>query len=314
MSDAKSPMMMRKSMHRTTLDGPMQGAKRRKVPIKPTAEKPMIISASELGSFLRCRLQWNWGYRVGIQSRKFSQPQAIGIIVHDGRDHWYRERKRTVKGMARIADRIIGEIKFPIERKDRDLARAMLVGYAAWAKGTHDKSDRAIGKRRVRPEFEFCLPLFEDGSVLIRGKIDDMFRPTIYKNTLAMDEMKTKNGIDFDMLDLNVQMTTYLWAMSVQFPQFERYQAYRTIGRRQMPGPRVKAPLFGRSDAIERDPADLRLWLKDTRNIVRDMMDAAIYPTATDRCKWDCDFYRLCLVRSDKADLEDLITAEYNRK
>lgn len=316
MGDAKSHMMMRKSIHRTVLDGPLQGSQRMKLPFKPTPKNPMIVSASEIGSFLRCRLQWNWRHRVGLESTKMAAPRAIGILFHDGKDHWYREpsKKRTPELMDRIARSVIKAASFPVEPKDKELTRAMLVGYASWVLANHDKSDRAIGKRKVNPEFEFSLPLVEDGSILVRGKIDEWFKPTIFRNTIALEETKTKNAIEFDMLDLNAQLTTYIWALSEKFPQYDEYQAFRTVARRQMPGPRVKAPLFGRSDAVVRDPDDLKMWVKDTRRIVRDMMDAAIYPTPTDRCKWDCDFYNLCLVRSNKQDLTDVIHSEFITK
>lgn len=305
-----------KSIHRTLLDGPLQGSNRMKLPFMPTPEHPMIISASEIGSFLRCRLQWNWKYRVGLETKISGAPRAIGTYVHAGKDLWYQQprAKRTPKMMAKLARKAIRDAKLKnVDAKDRRLAEAMLVGFAEWATGNHDKSDRAIGKRDVMPEWAFCLPLFKDRSVFVRGYIDERFKPTTYKNTLAMDESKTRKDLKMDMLDLNNQITVYLWAMQKEFPGFERYLGWRTAMRRQMPGPRVKAPLFAR-EFVERDEEELRMWELDTRRIVKDMLDAAIYPTKTDHCRWDCDFYKLCLIRANKADLKSIIRSEYNAK
>jgi hypothetical protein len=314
-----------KSIHRTNLNGPIQGSKRMKVPFKPTPEHPMIVSASELHQFLRCRLQWNWSKRVGLVSKKEAPPRVNGILVHAGKEGWYAlpRAERTPESMRQTALTHIKGIKeVKVDAKARDLAVAMLTGLAGWVREDHDKSDRAIGKRDVYPEWEFCLPILEDKSVLIRGKVDELFLPTVYKGVLAMDETKTKNSIDFDMLDLNNQMTTYLWAMftaATEYPEllpaplrkrFKRFIAWRTVLRRQMPGPRVKAPLFGR-EMVERNEDEIALWVKDTRRTITDMLDAAIYPNKTDHCRWDCDFYNLCILRSDPAALKDVIESEY---
>lgn len=306
-------LMYKKSIHRTNLDGPLQGSKRMKLPFRPTPEKPMIVSVSELGSFLRCRLQWNWSYRVGLKTKAEAMPRTNGILVHAGKEGFYGlpRKKRTPQAMQKMAKKAIDEMKeVKVDTKARDLATAMLVGYAEWVTSDHDKSDRAIGKNTIKAEFPFCLPLVEDGSVMLRGYVDEVFEPTIYKGVLAMDETKTKNQIDFDMLDLNNQMSAYLWALQEKWPGYKRYLGWRTVLRRQMPGPRVKAALFGR-EFVERNPEEIRMWLLDTRRTVKDMLDAAIYPHKTDRCRWECDLYKLCLVRSDKGLLQEIIESEF---
>jgi hypothetical protein len=77
-----------------------------------------------------------------------------------------------------------------------------------------------------------------------------------------------------------------------------------------MPGPRVKAPLFAR-ETIERTPEELIMWEQDTRRVVRDMLDAAIYPTRRESCRYDCDFYELCLARGNKHDLQEIIHEQF---
>lgn len=313
------------SIHRQQLSKKLQGADRMTLPFRPTPDNPMIISISELQSFQRCRQQWHWSKRVGLQSTKIGMPRVNGILVHSGKESFYRlpRKKRTLQRMQRVAGKAFDKVtEVPVEKKDRDLAHAMLLGYVEWVNGDHDFSDRAIGKRQVFPEWEFVLPLVADRSILIRGKIDELFEPTIYKGVLAMDETKTKNGISFDMMDLDAQLTTYLWAMwkAPQIPdwplpeplrkRYKRYIAWRTVLRRQMPGPRVKAPLFGR-ESIERDPAELELWELDTRRAITDMLDAAIYPSKRESCRYECDYYELCLVRASKEDMKAIIEEKY---
>lgn len=318
-----------KSIHRTSLDGPLQGAPRMKAPFEPTPDEPLILSTSEIAQFLRCRLQWNWDKRVGLRSKKVSKERVNGIIAHAAKEEFYKleRRERTPEAMATAVKSVAQKItEVPVNAKDRELAHAMLTGYARWVRGDHEQSDRAIGKRHVIPEWMFVLPLVKDRSILIRGKIDELFEPTIYRRVLAMDETKTKNQIAFDMMDMDAQLTTYLWAMwkatttemcPLPHPfhqrRYDRFIAWRTVLRRQMPGPRVKAALFAR-EPIERSEDDLIMWEKDTLRTVRDMLDAAIYPTRRRDCKWDCDFYELCLARGNKHDMEAIIAEQYTIK
>jgi len=319
-----------KSIHRTKLDGPLQGAPRMEKPFEPTPDEPLIISASEIGQFLRCRLQWNWDKRVGIVSRKVSAPRVNGILVHASKEEFYKlsRDQRDVDGMEKSAKAAFKKVKeVPINSKDRELATAMLLGYTKWIRSKkNENNDRAIGKRIVVPEWQFVLPLVKDRSILIRGKIDEMFEPTIYKRVLAMDETKTKNGIGFNMMDLDAQLSTYMWAMwrastdefcplppPFTHRRYDRLIAWRTVLRRQMPGPRVKAPLFGR-ESIERTPEELIMWERDTLRIVRDMLDAAIYPSKRESCSYDCDFYNLCLVRGNKRDVRNIIKEQFTLK
>lgn len=330
MSKYAQRLFFAKSIHRTELDGPLMGAPRRKKPFEPTPDEPLIVSASEIGQFERCRLQWNWEKRVGLRSTKVSPPRVNGIMVHAGKEEFYAlpRKKRTTDAMERSAKRAFKKIKeVPINDKDRELATAMLLGYTEWVKNDeNENSDRNIGKRVVVPEWQFVLPLVKDRSILIRGKIDEMFEPTIYKRVLALDETKTKNGISFDMMDLDAQLTTYLWTMwkastdkRCPLPEpfrgrkYDRFIAWRTVLRRQMPGPRVKAPLFGR-ESIERTEDELRMWETDTLRIVRDMLDAAIYPNKNESCRFNCDFYQLCLARGNKSDMLAIIEEQFTSK
>ncbi|MCA1830880.1 MAG: PD-(D/E)XK nuclease family protein [Actinobacteria bacterium] len=320
-------LFFQRSIHRTELDGPLQGAPRMKEPFVPTPNNPLIISPSEIAQFLRCRLQWNWDKRVGLRSKKVSMPRVNGIIVHAAKEEFYQltRAERTPEGMQRAAKAAFKNVKeVPVTSKDRELASAMLDGYTRWVRHPdNENNDRSIGKREVFPEWQFVLPLVKDRSILIRGKIDELFEPRIYKRVLAMDESKTKNSISFDMMDMDSQLTTYLWAMwkasttgecplpkPLQSRRYDRYIAWRTVLRRQMPGPRVKAALFAR-ESIERSPDDLIMWERDTLRIVRDMLDAAIYPTRRESCRYDCDFYELCLVRGNKHDLKAIIEEQY---
>lgn len=315
-----------KSIHRQTLDGPLRGSARMKIPFKPTPANPLILSTSELGDFLRCRLRWNWRYRVGLRRRTVGMEQGVGLLVHQAREVWYREapKDRTIKRMEKIIQKLLFKSELTLSEDDRRkmhaLAKAMSAGYAEWVLSKHDRSDAAIGLRQATAHTEdfFSFPLAKDGSVLYRGKMDLRYEPTSLKKTLAGEEAKTRGQISFDMLDLSDQLSAYLANLRHNHPGYKRYIMWRTVLRRQLPGPRVKAALFAR-ESIERTDEEIEVWLRDTRRKAMDILDAAIYPTQTDRCAWDCDFYKLCVLRAgatkqDKEDFEDTLNSEYERK
>lgn len=324
-----NPQDYAKSIHKLDTAGiPILGGKRMKFPIRPTPERPMYVSTSELGSFLRCRLQWHWGSRLGMRRKGMKAEQGIGILVHNAREQWYvlPPRKRTVDAMERIAKKQVFKHGAEIQDsknlsadKARALVRAMSIGYAEWALGDHDVSDEAIGlhsAKDIQTEQMFTFPLVKDGSIIFRGKMDLRYTPTIFKKTMVVEEAKTRGGISFEMMDLSDQLSAYVAGMMHHYPKMKRYIAWRTVLRRQMPGPRVTAPLFGR-ESIERGPDEIHVWLTDVRRKVTDMLDAAIYPTQTDSCKWDCDLYNLCVMRStgsDTNDVAEVAQSEFERR
>lgn len=281
-----------------------------------TRKNPLIISVSELGAFLRCRQRWYLGYMAGLRRKSEGSPlRAIGISVHDILEQWYLipySTRYTPDAMARVVGKRIKLLKDMGIRDPK--VRAMVVdmcnGYARWAR----KDDKRIGLRECAPEEWFELPLTEDGAIVVRGKIDNRFEPRVLKKTLACQETKTKGGFDVALLDLNFQLTTYLWAMKEKYPGYRRYQAYYTILRRMRPGPRVKNPLFFRTEGLERSPEEIDRWVADVRLMASDILAGPrIYPNVQDSCKWDCDFFNPCLLRGDPPNLKHVLKSEYTR-
>jgi ATP-dependent helicase/DNAse subunit B len=282
--------------------------------VNPTPAHPLIVSVSELSAFLRCRSRWYWSYLAGLRRKTDSREyRSIGIIVHDTLEQWHGLQPKIRYG--KQGRRLIGvfvnvELKkatgFVLDEKMRVMVRAMVIGYAAWAR----MEDREIGLRECAPEEWFDLPLTKDGSIIVRGKIDNRFEPVTLKRTMAMQEFKTKSKIDFSMIDLNFQLSTYLWALRQKFPKHRRYIAYHTILRRQMPGPRVTAALFSRT-MVERTDQEIDRWVRDVQSIAADMVAPRIYPNVQPSCQWDCDFYNPCLLRSEPRDLKFVLKSEY---
>lgn len=285
--------------------------RQRKV-IMPTAKNPLIISASELRDWLRCRVKHHWRHQMRLVPKTGTENLSIGLLVHIILEKWYslQWRERSVKNMRRIAKKILrGTVPEELKIEDLELIEAMTVGYADWAK----EEDAEIGLRECIPERWFAHPLTRDKSIIVRGKIDNVFEPKEFRRVLGCHEYKTKAQIKVDVVEMMLQITIYLWALRKEFPKYKRYVAYYNVLRKQLPGPRVKAALFHR-EAVERSDEEIEQWEDDTARSCLDMLGGAVYPNPMDACSWDCDFRMPCLQRSDPSALRASLKREYKLK
>lgn len=279
---------------------------------KPTPENPLIVSASELSDFLRCRVKWLWRHYHRLTPIGGVVPLAFGGLGHSVMEGWYgipEWKDRTTKAMRKAAKKVLGGTRpEELSLKDLELLEAMTVGYAAWAR----PRDRALKMRNVQVERWFDLPL-GDGSVRVRGKIDVVFRQASLRSTMAALEHKFKAAIKLDTVETISQLSVYLWALRQLYPGEKRYIAHYNVLRKQMPGPRVKADLFAR-EAVERSNDEIAQWEIDTTRTAKDMLDAAIYPNPMESCSFDCDFKIPCLLRGSPGDLRHVLKSHYKTK
>jgi hypothetical protein len=299
------------SIHRG-LESPIIGsAQRHDNPPTPTAERPIIISASELRDFLRCRVMWNWRHQARLETVERNDNLAIGTVVHAGKEAWYKLPfpQRSDKAMAKIARKVVRDKQVEqLNTEHRELVEAMLNGYAAWA----TVQDREDGLVEAFPEEWFDLPLNDEQTIRIRGKLDLRFQPKGRKKVMSMVESKTRASIKVEFIEMNLQCSVYLWALQQRFPKCTEFEGHFQVLRKQLPGPRVTAPLFNR-ESFTRTTEELEQWRIDAIAAAWDMLDAAIYPNPMDSCAWSCDYKNPCLLRGSP-ELHDILTTEYQPK
>jgi hypothetical protein len=258
---------------------------------------------------------WNWRHQVRIERLRRSDNLAIGTVFAKGQDLWYQRpyEKRGPKGMKKIAHDVVRDTAVEqLSTEHRELVEAMLNGYAAWAR----VEDRETGIVEAFPEEEFDLPLSPKGEIRIRGRLDLRFQPKGRTKVMAVMENKTRSSFRDDLLEMNLQGTIYMWALwqrsATEWPKVTELEGYWNRARKQMPGPRVTAPLFDR-ERFSRTVDELMQWQTDAIHAAWDMWDAAIYPNPMDSCSWSCDYKEPCMLRG-APELETILATEYKTK
>lgn len=309
--------MYTRSMHKLDKPSLLASSDRRTKVVRPTPENPLIISASELSEFLRCRVKHHWGYQCKLQPISSRVPLVMGSKGHEILERYYLSpvERRTPKRINAIAKKIMAKTSVKeLPAEDKELLTAMVTGYSRYFNDKNvEYSDPNIGVGQCWPEDSFILPLVADGSILVRGKLDVRFFPSSLKNTVGTLESKFKKTISYDNVENMLQLSVYLWALRMKFPKMKRFVVYYQILRKQLPGPRVKAALYYR-DMIERDADEVDQWALDAGRQALDMLDGAVYPNPQDSCSWSCDFRDPCLLRGDKSGLKHVLTTQYQRR
>lgn len=305
-----------RSMHKVAKPSLLASSERRVGIPRPTAKNPLIVSASELGNFLRCRVRHHWGDQMKLVPIQYSSPRGIGTLGHQILAAFYAlpHEQRTPKAMKRIAQKLCRNTKIlemPVEEKD--LLIAMTTGYSEWINTDADYSDRVIGLRETVQEQAFTLPITDDKSILVRGKMDIVFPVHSLKKTVGFLESKFKGQIKKSEAETRLQHSVYHYALRCLFPDMKRYISYPQILRKQMPGPRVTAALFWR-DSIERDINEVDQWRIDTGRQAMDMVDGAVYPNPMESCDYACDFTIPCLLRGDPSAVKHVLKTQYKER
>ena len=186
--------------------------------------KEVLLRNSERQSFLRCRLQWWWGWEEGLQLLTSKPALTFGDLVHQCLERYYQKgRKRgphPSKTFRVVYDKWTKEngYSFGMKVKDnddeelvwtkaRDLGIAMLDGYVEHY-GAEDHIEVIV------PEMPFRVPLYhpKNGSYVVTavGKLDAVYRDhSKKKKPLGVIDHKTAASIQTGHLTLDEQAGTY---------------------------------------------------------------------------------------------------------
>lgn len=215
------------------------------------------ITNSERQTFLMCQLKHHYAYEECLTPKRKSPALWTGTHVHHGLDLFYQGKADYLQ---QVADSIDAELVLAREQypnlwpedeekldKERALVLAMLEGWPAFV--AENDLDREFEIVATELEFSMRLPTpkGKPSYCIFRGKVDGIARH-IPTGSLFLMEHKTAAQVGdsyIEQLQRDAQVPAYMAGVR------ECY-GYHTIGciynilRKQMPGPRVKAPLYYR--------------------------------------------------------------------
>jgi hypothetical protein len=204
--------------------------------------EPYVIRTSERTNFKKCRQYWDFTsqLRNNLESTRMNHNLAFGIAVHVGMEHFYlpeeyhqdlllrtnsavvafveendRQKRAEEEATGGISDERVEEYE---ERAV--LGAGMLRRYAEWA----DPQDKELGLKPIAVEWKFQIPVYDRWSnpLIVNG------RPVVYQlrvdmvaehgdGTVWIWDHKTAGALgDIDHLELDIQLSSYMWALAVK--------------------------------------------------------------------------------------------------
>lgn len=265
---------------------------------------PLFISYSDIDNFLTCRRLWRWDFVDDIRKpESLTNALATGHRVHAGIEHYYRTgNDPTVEHdrLARLALTELEDAEAPPWEIDK-LMESMIVGrnccklHHEWLAetGADDEYDVVDVEQVVE------APIL-DGRVILRGKVDKLFRRKD-NGMLVVDDTKTEGswgGGTRVMMERSYQHWCYLIALRLSRPDEMVGAAQYTVIRKVKKIPstpttplvsRFRVPGTTRSTAFK---------LRQIEAVCGEMLSAIpdgdlCYPSPGRACTW-CDYRHPC--------------------
>lgn len=301
------------------------------------------LSNSEMQEFRRCKRKWYLHHYRRLAKRAGDKPGSalsIGNYVHDALAAYYdlTEPVHPVEYAEAALELAIKE--FPARedeyRKEFDLVRAMLAGYLEWLEDTGADADLTV----TGSEQKVMVPLRRaDGSelgVTLLSKLDAPVERKSDGHRLAL-EHKTTGSLDapqigyrIDSQFLTEHLARFLHHMEEGATAEEAYNECSGILvnliKKVKRTSSAKPPFYARVD-VPHNIHELRNHWRHVVTVAADIaateaaLDAGADhhdvapPTAIpDRCKWECEFFRVCPMADDGSDFEGALEAIYEQR
>jgi hypothetical protein len=301
------------------------------------------LSNSEMKVWRRCRRQWYLSHHRRLKKRVGDNPGSalsVGNLVHDALAAYYDPTSPVDPvGYASAALDIAIE-EHPSEetalRKEHELVDAMLKGYLEWLTETGEDSNLRItgSEQTVR------VPLRRaDGSetgVVLLSKLDAPVERISDGQKLALEHKTTGDldapliGYRIDSQFLTEHLARFLHDIEQGATPEEAYNACSGILvnllKKVKRTAKAKPPFYARID-VPHNIHELRNHWKHVVQVAAEIADAerrlnegedhhfVAPPTSIpDRCKWDCEFFRVCPLADDGSDFEGALNAIYEER
>ena len=284
---------------------------------------PVVITHSDISRFLQCRRLWHWSYVKDWQPKlKLHGPLSLGSRVHAAIEQHYAsggtadpKAYHDELGMLDVDtytsfDRPSWELDQLYE--DIIIGRNCVVAYMEWLADTGaDAPFETVAVEHISE-----APLL-DGKVLLRGKVDTLFRNRD-DGTLVIHDLKTSTawqGSQREILERSYQHHCYIITESVANPTQYISGAMYTVVKKVLnlgrvattPVERFRVPATTRQAPYKR--AQIEAICLDMLRVMEDGSEP--YPTPQQACRW-CEYAAPCELQDENpAAAEALLRIEY---
>ena len=268
---------------------------------------PVVITHSDIASYLRCRRAWAWGF---VQDEKKPErpvgAAALGTRVHSGLEAYYKSGDDPVEEHDRLAKAAITYLEttdapgWEIDQlyTEMIIGRNCIISHQDWLAASGADAEFEV----VDVEQKLEAPIL-GGRVILRGRVDIRFR-SMNDNMIYTNDWKTSSaqGSVREGFERSYQSPIYIALTALQPDAEPVGGAYYTVIRKTKNLARATRPLVERF----RVPATRRTAeakMKQIEAICEDMLVTAArveagdlacaYPSPMDSCRW-CSYKQPC--------------------
>lgn len=297
---------------------------------------PLRVSNSELQTWKECHRKWWLAYYAGLrldsEHDELHGARSLGSRIHDALEHYYTKDTPVLEYLREMYQKA-EEYAVATGRQDQlealwkeyDLAHAMMSGYMDWveAEGIDDGIDVVATEDTL--EVKTNIP-----GVKLRGKLDQRVVRKSDQARLFRD-FKTVGNLTSPtkMLHMDEQMMTYHlleYLDSLQKtggePQWRTDGALYTMLRKVKRTASANPPFYGQVEVRHNIETIKSMWMRVIKEIeeifdARMQLDAGaepryvVYPRPNGDCSWKCDFFPICPMFDDGANVKGMIEAYY---
>lgn len=298
------------------------------------------MSNSQLRTWKRCRRKYWLTYVRKLKIKRYAKTGArqLGTRVHAALEQYYSlegegGRLAALSHLQMLCNQEIGEATdengmadpdlISAIEKEHGLAVAMVTGYCDWVAEEGADSDLEIVATEVALQVASPVP-----GVDLIGKLDATLRKRSTGEEGFLDH-KTVGDLNSPLKTLGVDEQFRMYALMQRLLAEQmgrkpvRFQVYNMLKKSKRTAA-AKPPFFSRYEVYISDGELRSFWdrlygeITDILNFEKrisaapDQHRVIAYPSPTNECSWDCDFYGVCPLFDDPAaDPEYVVSQNY---
>jgi hypothetical protein len=307
------------------------------------------LSNSEMAVWRRCPRRWYLSHHLRLKKKAGDEPGSalsIGNSYHDALAAYY-DPKNPVNPVEYVeAAYSLAITEHPSEEKEllkeKELLLAMTKGYLEWLAETGEDSNLIVqgSEQTVRVPLRSAdgepitlangetLHLLSKLDAPVERKSDGLKLALEHKTTGSLDE--PLGGYRIDAQFLTEHLARFLQAIEDGWTPEDAYASCSGIlvnlAKKVKRTAAAKPPFYKRVDVIH-NIHELRNHWKHVVQIAYEIADAEMRLNAgeshqsvcrptpiPDRCKWECEFFRICPLADDGSDFEGALEAMFEER